>query len=449
MDDHQTTSSKSIFFDEEDDIDSFYESPLTGLNYSSMDNKVSGDERLGPQPDAGAGAGAVPLLINRIDRNMKDHTEHLIRRLQCLTPRFTQLQTKMLQAENDVNDFKLSVDFNHGRSDKRLSQLYGVAKEMNFVEPQIEFEHFCAVVIGLGDTNTLIFMPLKQWYRAVYLVHGSVKDIRDKQDIAGAQLQLELAKLTVTKTGKQTDKRNPPCQTSSSKNKSSSELQDYQQPLPTYVYQPPQNALPDQTYPRSSPTFATMAPQFLSQAPPLASTSQPEHFYQCPGSNSEFPQHHYRQSSNQEPHMFHPALHQPNNVPALQHSYTGSTQIPDYKPYSEFPPGYSQGSSSYDRSTAKNSQLHTSSNPSVRSGYKELPTAKVLPHAIPTAVIVDNKKDSGVSREKAPVDDVVGQIVAMGFRRDLVRSTLKKLMENKKSVDLNVVLDAVMNNRES
>lgn len=47
-----------------------------------------------------------------------------------------------------------------------------------------------------------------------------------------------------------------------------------------------------------------------------------------------------------------------------------------------------------------------------------------------------------------PLDDVVDKVSSMGFSRDLVRATVRKLTENGQSVDLNVVLDKLMNDGE-
>lgn len=62
---------------------------------------------------------------------------------------------------------------------------------------------------------------------------------------------------------------------------------------------------------------------------------------------------------------------------------------------------------------------------------------------------VDRRSDSGGTRNTAPVDDVIDNVVAMGFRRDLVRATVKKMTESGRSVDLNVVLDKLMRSGEA
>ena len=88
------------------------------------------------------------------------------------------------------------------------------------------------------------------------------------------------------------------------------------------------------------------------------------------------------------------------------------------------------------------------------SGYPQLPTARVLPHALPTASVPAAGSGSGSgsgspgSGNRVPIDDVVDKVTNMGFPRDLVRATVRRLTENGQSVDLNVVLDKLMNDGE-
>lgn len=49
---------------------------------------------------------------------------------------------------------------------------------------------------------------------------------------------------------------------------------------------------------------------------------------------------------------------------------------------------------------------------------------------------------------RVSVDDVVDKVATMGFPRDHVRATVRKLTENGQSVDLNAVLDKLMNDGE-
>lgn len=79
------------------------------------------------------------------------------------------------------------------------------------------------------------------------------------------------------------------------------------------------------------------------------------------------------------------------------------------------------------------------------SGYPQLPTARILPQAIPTASSVSGGSGSPGNGNRVSIDDVVDKVATMGFPRDHVRATVRKLTENGQSVDLNTVLDKLMN----
>lgn len=99
---------------------------------------------------------------------------------------------------------------------------------------------------------------------------------------------------------------------------------------------------------------------------------------------------------------------------------------------------YSSSSSSYGSGSLVKQQGQSSGN-----GYPQLPTARILPQALPTA------SGSGGSSNKVPTDDVVDKVTNMGFSRDQVRATVRKLTEDGQAVDLNIVLDKLMNDGDS
>lgn len=97
----------------------------------------------------------------------------------------------------------------------------------------------------------------------------------------------------------------------------------------------------------------------------------------------------------------------------------------------------------------KPAQLPTASvSPNGGSGYPQLPTARILPQALPTASAVSGSSGSAGTGGRVSVDDVVDKVASMGFPRDHVRATVRKLTENGQSVDLNTVLDKLMNDGE-
>lgn len=72
--------------------------------------------------------------------------------------------------------------------------------------------------------------------------------------------------------------------------------------------------------------------------------------------------------------------------------------------------------------------------------------APLVHHDLPTASGVGDGSGSSSSNgvNRVPFDDVVNTVTSMGFSKDEVRSTVKKLTENGQTVDLNVVLDKLM-----
>lgn len=79
------------------------------------------------------------------------------------------------------------------------------------------------------------------------------------------------------------------------------------------------------------------------------------------------------------------------------------------------------------------------------SGFPQLPTARILPQSLPTAAAVGGGgSGSGSGGNRVPIDDVVDKVTSMGFPREQVRGTVRKLTENGQAVDLNVVLDQLM-----
>ena len=76
-------------------------------------------------------------------------------------------------------------------------------------------------------------------------------------------------------------------------------------------------------------------------------------------------------------------------------------------------------------------------------GSGRLPTAQILPQAVP----ISSSSTSGSSGNRVPLDDVVEKVATMGFSTEQVRATVRRLTENGQNVDLNVVLDKLMNGR--
>ncbi|THU45168.1 hypothetical protein C4D60_Mb02t15030 [Musa balbisiana] len=168
------------------------------------------------------------------------------------------------------------------------------------------------------------------------------------------------------------------------------------------------------------------------------------------------------------PSSYAPSIRQPAPFPqpltAPHQQFYGPMpnmyELPESKPSSGLPP-FSSGyrppvgpsyHDSYSYSGLPSGQSSSASKPlpiasSVSSGgtsnYPRLPTAQILPQAAPTS-----SGSGGSSGTRVAIDDVVEKVATMGFSRDQVRATVRKLTENGQSVDLNVVLDKLMNDGE-
>lgn len=374
-------------------------------------------------------------------------------------------------------------------------------------------------------------------------VQDGIKDLKDKQEIAETQLQLQLAKLQVSKDGAQSGEKSSTVQTSSMKEAISSVSQQFPQPVTPQVVNPQQPNVPYSTVANVPPQschptmLAAAAPQLPTPAtahlPTFAATSplppfqspqniihsvSPQEAYYAPPAETGYqqfnmpsaqqshssPPHHqnYGLPSNLPPNCqlpqppqlqpplpaTNPQFHhqsgphaenlpfmiqrssQPEGLSSTQQFNVGFTQLSGDQPLkkynSEFvstslqaqgltPQGQFRAYDFYRRgvSPARSDSItktfRPSSFPQAQDGdstHSQLPTAQVLPYAIPTAFAVDSESNSGGGGNSGQVDDVIDKVVAMGFRRDLVRATVKKLTENGQSIDLNLVLDKLMNN---
>ncbi|XP_059657931.1 uncharacterized protein LOC132304330 isoform X2 [Cornus florida] len=392
-------------------------------------------------------------LVTEIDRTIKKYFDDLLHAVDGLSARLSQLESKTHQVENAVDDLKDSAEYNHGITDRNLRQLENILVE---VEDGILF-------------------------------------LKDKQEIT--ETQLRLSKLQGLIHNRQSEERNCVVQTDS--------VQQMNQPIafsgaPSLAHPTPSPSAPILTYQNPPPAAAPIAAQVTSQIPQNSIPSTlAESYYQPLRQTLESTYHQFYQPAPQHPQVSqpqqlsqpHPPLaFNPRNHPPLDHHFEETHYMPSQPPGGfpsqqffvdstqqmhgqpfrrpgpnlDFPMGYSQtpgpanfgdmhpyvGSSShYGNSTMEKSKVPPPHcNLTDGSNYARLPKAQILPHALPTASSIGSESGSGESGEKVPSDDIIEKVTAMGFRRDHVKATVKKLMENGNSVDLNVVLDKMMSN---
>lgn len=238
-----------------------------------------------------------------------------------------------------------------------------------------------------------------------------------------------------------------------------------------YNVSPTQDSRPQPPAPPHFYEPALNLPQVMGESTQRPQFHPPLHEVNSQNLHS-WARHHPEESPHLPPHNYPPNIHQSSSLPAdgppIHHQfYSDSSQQMHGQtlngPNSEFPSGYSYtpehanfgnmipydgSSSNYRSSSSPMKSWEISPSSSVQDGgsiyYTRLPKAQALPQALPTASSVDTGSSSGGTGNKAPIDDIVDRVAAMGFRRDMVRATARKLMQNGQSVDLNVVLDKLM-----
>lgn len=415
-------------------------------NYTSLESIEPG--KLSVEEDHN---GYNETLVSEIDRRMKKHADNLLHALEGVSARITQLETRTRHMENSVDDLKLSVGNNQGITDGKLRQLENILRE----------------------------------------VQTDVEVVKDKQEIIEAQLNL--SKLHIPKVDPQPETQNnaPPVT-------ASAPLQSlhHHQPPPAALTQPPTYTPQPATLPnlhQYSPNQNPPRDPYYTPPPPPSSSEPPTQHFQAPPPQqyppppplSELPSQHFQAPPPQQqypppPQYSQPPLPQPQNPLPHQPEEAPYSQSQNYRqqppggapPYPQPLYGYdppppqlpaarpaygsgeqfSYGGPQYGSGSPRKSQQLVPSGGG--SGYPQLPTARILPHAIPTATGVGSGSGSGggvggtgspSAGNRVPIDDVVDRVTNMGFPRDHVRATVRKLTENGQAVDLNVVLDKLMN----
>ncbi|KAK4752681.1 hypothetical protein SAY87_021479 [Trapa incisa] len=405
--------------------------------------------------------GSHASIVSEIDQTMKKHIDNVLHALDTVSARLTQLESRTRNLENSVDDLKLAAETNHGNMDGKMTLLENILRE----------------------------------------VQNKVLVIKDKHEVMEGQLQL--TKLPISKPDQLQESYNfaqadpiqlPPLSLSQ---------QSHIHPPPPH---PPSSVPFQQSIPSVPPATALPPPPPQQVLPP--SVPIPNYFPQLPNPSVPPPEPYFQPSPGQpqeasnQPYQLPPS-HQPLPPPAQQHQHYPPPQQPRYAqpthtpqqppqlqatprhhpeepPYMQYPPpGHHQPPLAQPQHSGAppSQQLYGSpphiyepppSRPSLgyssdpypyggsqqRSqsnsggGYPQLPTARILPRALPTASGINSGPGSDGTGNRVPIDDVVDKVTSMDFPRDQVRATVQKLTENGQSVDLNVVLDKLMNDSD-
>ncbi|KAL7191910.1 hypothetical protein ACSBR2_023896 [Camellia fascicularis] len=171
-------------------------------------------------------------FVSEINQTIKEHFENLLHVVDGLSARLSQLESKTHQLENAVDDLKVSAEYNSGRTDGKLRQLENILRE---VQDDIHF-------------------------------------LRDRQEIAETQLQL--AKLQVSKSNRQSeDQKTAPVQADSSLKALPSVSEQSSQPCPNA----PSTILHQNAKPAGAPLAMDLHTQIAPN--PIPSTPQPQSYY--------------------------------------------------------------------------------------------------------------------------------------------------------------------------
>ncbi|KAA8548135.1 hypothetical protein F0562_004604 [Nyssa sinensis] len=423
-------------------------------------------------------------LVSEIDQTMKKHADNLLHALEGVSARLSQLESRTRHLENSVDDLRVSVGNNHGSTDGKLRQLENILREVQsgvqvvrdkqeIVEAHLQLVN---LQVSKGEQqsetqNTLHVDSVQQAASAPHQSHQQLPPVAIMQPPSGlpppnapppptsqqnlpppVQLQNQYPQNQIPAVPQRESYFPPPGQAQEATN------QQFQLPPP----QLPPPPTPQQQYqPPPHPQYSQPPPP-TQQHPSLSAVSPPQPQTSLGHHPEETP---YMPSQNYPPSVRQPPSHPPSGVPPSQQFYGtpshmfeppssrqgsgfstayGPSSAPsDPYPYGGSPSQYGSGS------TIKPPQLsHPAMAPSGGSNYPQLPTARILPQALPTASGVGSGSGSAGTGNRVPIDDVVDKVTNMGFSRDQVRATVRKLTESGQSVDLNVVLDKLMNDGE-
>ncbi|KAK9052399.1 hypothetical protein SSX86_029028 [Deinandra increscens subsp. villosa] len=417
-------------------------------------------------------------LISEIDRTMKKHADNLLHALEGVSARLSQLETRSRNLEKSVDDLRTSVGNNHGNTDGKLRQIENIIREVQSgVQVVKDKQEILETQLQLSQVQ---ISKSEQQLGSQNV--GHMESLPQQAAVASAPLQSyqQLPPAALAQPHSATLPNAPPPPNPQPTQFSQSNMpmpishrdsyfpppgqtadapppQHYQMPLPPQQLQPPMASPPSPRPQYQPPT------QIQYSQPPPMSLQQPNPSQSQPPSSHLSEELAYLTSQN-----YPQGARQPGGGPPAQQFHGNPSQMyeppppppPSVRTGPGFPsqygpsPGYGESygysGSQYGSGSPVKSQQHSSTNmgPGGGSGYPQLPTARVLPQALPTAAAVggtgSSSGSSSGSGNRVPIDDVVDKVTNMGFSRDQVRATVRKLTENGQAVDLNIVLDKLM-----
>ncbi|KAI4366874.1 hypothetical protein MLD38_022684 [Melastoma candidum] len=418
-------------------------------------------------------------LLLEIDRTMKMHTDNLLHALEGVSARLTQLETRARNLENSVDDLKVSVRNIHGSSDGKTRHLENILKEVQTGVQAIKDKqeiletHFqmAKVCVPPAAPPTDALKTAEAWQSSPPLPSQPPPQSMPVLSIPNAPPTPSVPQPNLTPALAQVPSQFPTRQVPPAPQREpyfqqpghgqNQEASTQHQPNPLALAQMPHPS------PAVPPPHQQYPPHSQPLYPPPAHPSQP-HQSGPPMPSPQSQLSHHAEEGSYPPHQaFHPKVPQsasqsPTGPPPPSQQYYGTgPQMYDQPPPPRSSSGYSTGyglpsgpiepsygsGSQYGSSSPMKSQQHPQGG-GMGSVYPQLPTARVLPHALPTASAVSSGSGSAGLGNRVPIDDVVDKVTSMGFSRDQVRATVRRLTDNGQAVDLNIVLDKLMNDSD-
>ncbi|WCJ36116.1 hypothetical protein M5689_017333 [Euphorbia peplus] len=456
--------------------------PVRG--WSSMDQidsaKLSGGDTVGSSVIDNE-------LVDRIELKLKEHADVLLHSVECLSARVSQIETRTRQVENSFDELKEAVEVNHGKISGKLMELENILMEVhNSVKDLRDKQEIAETQQLLAKLQASKNDSQPEKHSSTVKQSSGTEAISSQQSDQSPSVPAVFPQPIPTNLPPQ---NYPPTTPAASQfpgvAATAPQVPSHfsQTIMPAFGHQESFYSIPATTSAASHQAYVPPSHQSQSQSPPQAhqhyqglthlppnpqltqlpqgpqpftpvnprtDSYHPEELPYLPSHGIQNPSQSHERPPHQYLHMNPPpqrSYEQPSNLRYLEST---SSILPAQ---GQQPAGYGNSMDYHYSPTQSGSSVmkpfqHSLSNPATSGdiGYSRLPTARVLPQAIPTASSVDSRSSSSESGNRVPVDDVIDKVVSMGFRRDVVRATVNKLTENGQHVDLNIVLDKLMNN---
>lgn len=91
--------------------------------------------------------GGEADLISEIDQKIKEHVGSVLHEVSGLSARVTQLESRMRRVENSVDDLKVAIEYNYGKTDGKLRELDNIMREVFFYIQSLLF--FAMLMLSL------------------------------------------------------------------------------------------------------------------------------------------------------------------------------------------------------------------------------------------------------------------------------------------------------------